>query len=781
MKNLLLFLILTATTLTIYSQKKKETILDSIRQDSSIDATIIPELVTKIGNYTVTIDRNTSYLEKRVKLNEIDTSIPGIEKLVKRIKTSLEDGKRNWNLRGLNSTSIMLKGTASDLDEYKNTLNNYRNILTQNSAALKKILIDPLLKASLKDSILNMQLQDIKEESVTLDKDQKVVLTKVNILRNRVTIALLQANDIISDLTEKSVEEKRNMWGPEEEPLLSAKPSSYKKSFTTVTQEAFTRLNKSLKRYFKSNSDVLMLTILIFIFTFVWSFINMRNLKKLPAAPLELNNIIFYRRSIILVNLFGFFTYAPLFFESPTMSFLHTFEIFRLLSLAFLLTPYIIKSYKPFFTLLCVLWFFYAVDDLFLVSAYGERWCLLIMAVILGVLCLKLFFKKETFFTTIEASPMTKYVLLFSLILVALSILFNFFGRVTLAKICGITAIQTLLLALTLKVFCAIVLEAIYIQSEAYHHSRFSAYINFNELQHKFKRVLWIIAVVVWAIYLARDLAMFDFLKTIVIDFLNKGRTIGSLSFNFKNVGIFFVIIWASTLLSGFINFFFGQTVEKTTGKRSSLGSILLLVRLTIWTVGFFIAVAASGIPLDKLSIMIGALSVGIGFGLQTIVNNMVSGIIIAFERPIQVGDQIEVGNKSGVVKEIGVRSSTIKSSSGADIIIPNGDLLSQHLINWTLQDRNRRVEFSIGLSFDSDIQQVRKIIEQTIIDNDRILHIPAPEIVLNEFTEKNVEIKVLFWVPDLSTATSIRSHIMIEIYEALKASGIQPGYSDAN
>ena len=779
MKQLLLFLIIT-TSIHLHAQKKQKIILDSIQHNSSTNAAIIPELVDKIGTYTVIIDKNTAYLEKKIKLNEITTTIPGIEKMVKRIKEASENG-RSWNLRGLNSTSIMLKGTASDLNEYKNTLNNYSSTLTKNSTALKKMLKDPLLQASLQDSILDMQLQDIKEESILLDTSQKQVLTQVNILRNRVTIALLQANDIISDLADKGVAEKRNMWGQEEASLLSAKPSSYKKSFTTVIKEAFIRANKGLKRYFNSNLDVLSFTLLLFIFMLVWSFINMNQIKKLTEAPSELHNIIFYKRSIILVNLFGFFTYVPFFFPSPTMSFLHTFELLRLLSLVLLLVPFLAKSSKPIFTILFFLWVLYAVDDLLLQSAYGERWLLLILGVILMMVCLKLIFKKENFFSGIEESPITKYVILFTLIFVFLSIMFNLFGRVTLAKICGVTAIQTLLLAITLKVFCTSVLEAIYIQSEAYQQSRFSAYINFKELQHKFKRIIWVIAIVVWAIYLARDLALFDFFKTILTDFLSKGRYIGSLSFNFKNVGIFFLIIWISTLLSSFINFFFGQTVEVTSGKRSSLGAMLLLIRLVIWTVGFFIAIAASGIPLDKLSIMIGALSVGIGFGLQTLVNNLVSGVIIAFERPIQVGDQIEVGNKSGVVKEIGVRSSTIKSSSGADIIIPNGDLLAQHLINWTLQDRNRRVEFAIGLSFDSDIIQVRKIIEQTISKNHRILQTPAPEIVVNEFTEKNVEIKVLFWVPDLSTASSLRSITMIEIYEALKTAGIQLGYSDAN
>src|SRR6185437_8463036 len=145
-------------------------------------------------------------------------------------------------------------------------------------------------------------------------------------------------------------------------------------------------------------------------------------------------------------------------------------------------------------------------------------------------------------------------------------------------------------------------------------------------------------------------------------------------------------------MIARFIRFFFGYDKAVVTGKRSSLNSVILLIRLAIWTVGFLIAVAAAGIPLDRVSIMIGALGVGIGFGLQNIVNNLVSGVILAFERPIQVGDAIEVGTRFGTVKEIGIRSSKLTTVEGSEVIVPNGDLLSQHIVNWTLSSHYRRV-----------------------------------------------------------------------------------------
>jgi len=244
--------------------------------------------------------------------------------------------------------------------------------------------------------------------------------------------------------------------------------------------------------------------------------------------------------------------------------------------------------------------------------------------------------------------------------------------------------------------------------------------------------------------------------------------------FTFKSVAIFFFILWLSSVLSGIINFFFGSESTKISSKRNKLGSMMLLIRLAIWTLGFWIAVAAAGIPMDKLSIMIGALGVGIGFGLQNIVNNLVSGVIIAFERPIQLGDLIEVGGKVGVVKEIGVRSSKINNNEGAEIIIPNGDLLSQHLINWTMQDRNKQVEFAIGIPYESNIRDIRDIVQETLAGNEKIMSSPVPAVVVQQFGDWAIDLRITFWVHDLADAGSVRSNAMITIFEKLSEKGIK-------
>ena len=113
---------------------------------------------------------------------------------------------------------------------------------------------------------------------------------------------------------------------------------------------------------------------------------------------------------------------------------------------------------------------------------------------------------------------------------------------------------------------------------------------------------------------------------------------------------------------------------------------------------GYLLAIAASGLPLDKITILLGALGVGIGMGLQNIVNNFVSGIILIFNGSFKIGDEIEVSGQAGKVKEIGLRASTLTTADGADVIIPNGNILSQNIVNWTFTNDQKRVMVSFNL-----------------------------------------------------------------------------------
>jgi potassium efflux system protein len=759
----------------VHSQQKRHKLHklpDSVLIKTNTD-TAVSELINKIESYTYTIDHTNFIIKNQIDVTPIAAELIAIDKRLEGFKSRFDIKGDQMNLRSINSSTILLKEIVNKLAGYQANLSNYSKELSQSNKEVKKIINDPILREDVADSVLKDQIDDILGEGTSLDSVQLQTLSRVNLILNHVSISLLQADDIVSDMGYLSIEKKSSMWGVEEKPLFQANLSDYHQSLMDICWQTLQRSAKIISIYITGKWNILVTGLLIFIFITTWCLSNIYRIKKSETATDILAPVHLLKRSVLLGCLMGFFTYTPFFFANPPMSFLHFIELFRLGCLSFLIFPFLTRSSKKVWGLLLVIWIYYAEDDLLLDSAFAERWTLLIAGIALLIICLKLIISSKENFVEITESSATKGLVIFSLAQVVLSIVLNITGRLTLAKILGVSAIQCLMLGISLQMFCTMILEAIYMQSEAFSKTRFSELIDFKELQIKLKTVLWISASVVWLISLLRNYTMYDGLIKEAALFFNQQRSIGNMAFTFKSVAVFVCIIWVSSVISTVINFLFGNVNQEESGYRKRIGSMMLLIRLIIWTLGFLVAVAAAGIPLDRLSFMLGALGIGIGFGLQNIVNNLVSGIIIAFERPIQVGDIIEVGNKKGTVKEIGVRSSKMRSSEGADIIVPNGDLLSQHLINWTMQDNMRRIEFLISLPYLTDLNSVKSIIQSRLLANASILQLPAPSVIIQSFTDKAIEIKVMCWVPDLTKAGSVRSNVMLDIYDSLMAGGI--------
>lgn len=258
------------------------------------------------------------------------------------------------------------------------------------------------------------------------------------------------------------------------------------------------------------------------------------------------------------------------------------------------------------------------------------------------------------------------------------------------------------------------------------------------------------------------------------IDAFNAPHSIGKFSFTFESIFIFILIITLSWFISWVVSFLTIDSEHyKESQKESGPGSWLLLVRIAIFTIGILLACMAAGIPLDRISVIIGALSVGIGFGLQTLINNLVSGLIIAFEKPINVGDIVEISGQVGKMKSIGIRSSVVTTWDGADVIIPNGDLMSQHLINWTLGNTKRRFELSVGVAYGTDLEQTQQLLTKLLDSDKRILKHPEPLIQINQFNKSSIDFVLKFWVTHFSIGLDVKSDLIISIDKLFKENNI--------
>ncbi|OHX67584.1 mechanosensitive ion channel family protein [Flammeovirga pacifica] len=191
-------------------------------------------------------------------------------------------------------------------------------------------------------------------------------------------------------------------------------------------------------------------------------------------------------------------------------------------------------------------------------------------------------------------------------------------------------------------------------------------------------------------------------------------------------------------------------------------------------SIGCIIIFQSSGINLSSLSVLIGALGVGIGFGLQTIADNFISGVIILFEQPIKVGDMIEIGDTRGKVVEINSRSSTILTNDNITVIVPNSQFISNNVINWSHNEKRVRLRIPIGVSYNEDPNEVKRITLEVINHIDGIMKSPAPDLMFVEWGDNSINFTLNVWtVKYYSQPGHLKSMIYYKLFERFKHEGI--------
>lgn len=180
------------------------------------------------------------------------------------------------------------------------------------------------------------------------------------------------------------------------------------------------------------------------------------------------------------------------------------------------------------------------------------------------------------------------------------------------------------------------------------------------------------------------------------------------------------------------------------------------------------------GFGLSQITILGGALGVGIGFGLQAIVNNFVSGLILLFERPIKVGDMIEIGMEVGEVKELGLRATIVQTFDNAEVVIPNSELITGRVTNWTLSEKRVRVKLPVGVAYGTDISAVLKILLSCADANPMVLTKPEPKALFLAFGASSLDFELRVWIPDFAEGLVVRSELNQDIEAEFDLAGIE-------
>ena len=255
---------------------------------------------------------------------------------------------------------------------------------------------------------------------------------------------------------------------------------------------------------------------------------------------------------------------------------------------------------------------------------------------------------------------------------------------------------------------------------------------------------------------------------------LNLKMKLGSLELSLGNLLFFVLTIWATFTLSRFIQFVLNQEVfPRAALSRGLPYAISTVTHYSILFVGFLLGIAILGLDMTKFVVLAGAFSVGLGFGLQNIINNFFSGLIVLFERPVRVGDVIQLGEIEGVVERIGIRASFIRTVHGSEVIVPNAKLISEQVTNWTYSNRRRAIEIPVGISLESDAEKVITLMLAAALENPLISRDPEPEAVATKIGAESLQLILRVYTDYFTQWSKIRSDLTLRIHSALNASGI--------
>ena len=201
--------------------------------------------------------------------------------------------------------------------------------------------------------------------------------------------------------------------------------------------------------------------------------------------------------------------------------------------------------------------------------------------------------------------------------------------------------------------------------------------------------------------------------------------------------------------------------------------AISTIIHYAVLLLGFFVALAVLGVDLTKVTILAGAFTVGVGFGLQTVINNFVSGLILLFERPIKVGDVVQVDTDIGEVRRIGIRACVIRTAEGSEIIVPNGTIISNKVTNWTYSDRYRAVEVPVSVARGVAPQRVLELLKSVAANHQSIAKEPAPQAYIVNFAPGAVSLQLQAWTDRYEDWVQVQSDLSLVVDQALTRENI--------
>jgi small-conductance mechanosensitive channel len=688
------------------------------------------------------------------------------------LKTRLTQSEKILNLQNLQMDQTLLEQLQTnnleclaDLDEYEKALRGLKTqiLSLQKDTVLTKLFTLPEMRIAFKD-----QFAELKQKGQVMDSLLKTTTTNINDLQARTSANLINIKELMY-LSDKQLDavgikafgkERRYLWEPSKKPGAGVGFRNFITGEKEVSAYYFV--------YTRSSRAFLLLTALTF---FIWVYYNFRSMKLHDRLE-ALEDFSLLKQRPFLTTLVMLFTLAPIFDLKAPALYIESVQILLAISLTAFFRQKLSQTLFIRWCIFVVLLVAPVVLRLLGMPAWSQRWLLLFLSfssTIYGISVLRSLSAETKRYKMIVA---TIYIYTGFAVIATIC---NIFGRFTLTQIFYSTGVNGLINAISLSILSKVLVQAFLLQMKSSRIRKgYPEYFDWQPVSAGLKKLTGILALVLWLVIFSTNLNIFNGLYTALMEVLVAQRTIGNFSFTFGGVLLFISIIWTANFLQKYIAYFFGDTGDDGFDDNKGERSKLLVTRLVLLIGGFMIAVAASGLPIDKITVILGALGVGIGLGLQNIVSNFVSGIILIFDKTIRIGDVVELSSKKGRVKEIGVRASTLLTDEGAEIIIPNGSILSNNIINWTLSNNQMRVDIALSIKKPFNSTEVVNQIREIITTNDNVFVNKEPVIMISPVSKLSSNIKVYFWCKRIAQADLTRSLVVAKIFEVLEEKEIE-------
>ena len=625
-------------------------------------------------------------------------------------------------------------------------------------------------------------LKQIEEMLYNIDeikKEYKVLYNRSLTNSQLVTENLFKLNSKTEEIKEKIEITRNEIFKQNQAPLFSAmieesfSPFNYTKSIVKTLGEKYTEIVD----YFKTNTDswlsFIVVSILSLVFVLFYNKLYRHDKLFVVESSAEKNIFFFIGRPFATYTLLFVLGLVIVFADRPAV--LGEFISIVLIIPVIRILQTIVKKENhryiyTLFTLYFFIWFFKNSLDYEL-----ERRTFMLLVSIVFFIFMATVIRKNIILDMGQniATKIIHYVLMGSLFFMAIAMGSNIYGSVLLS--------DRILNAILTICYSGMVFYVLYVILTGYIvlilRRRVSTASNMldkyaTKIEQRTTILIKIWMFLWWLLIVSKTVSLYPLLVTIEEIVFNFSFPIAQTIVSVHAIVDFILVVTGTWVVARFTRLLLEVEVfARFTLPRGVPTAILTTLNYIIIITGTIIAFSSLGVTPQQFALVFGALGVGIGFGLRNIIANFVSGIIMVFERPVQIGDTIEVENTMGNVQSIGARSSTIKTFDGSEVIIPNADFIAKEIINWTLSDEHRRKTVAFKVDLDNDIEEILEIMRRVAVSHKDVLKEPKPLATFKGFGEYYLEFKLYFWLSE--NLIVAHSEVTINLYKELREAGI--------